>query len=484
MRKPAAPAPGHTPGDDQPPDWPDEWVRSLSDDSLTQTSSAAIFQRGKAYARSGAVEVLDEDAMPEPAVRAQVTGSMRYSTEVWIEDDDIAGSCDCTHASGGWFCKHQLALALVWRDRRAGSAPSDQAPTHMPLQRGSKDLGGAEAGRRALHDFLHNQGAALLADKLLELAHRDADIDLELQHWRKASGLGEEPAAAKHLIGEMLATGSDFVTWNESASYVRRAEAALPLLQQARQRDAAGAVALCLHAMRCVWHVLQQADDSNGDIGELCQAMGTEWVLSLQAAGPQEAGFGDIYLQVQLEDPFGCFDAAPAEAAMGGAALARYRDLLGLRWRHARNGVLALKAEHAARMARQRGRGPVYDDSAERGLRLWTLERLHLAQLQAAGQVDEALAVLREDLTDEYRHSAVVRFLEQHGRFREAFAQATQNCKAFPDNWRLQDDLLRCHERESLTAEAPLLRRQQFEREPGVERFLRKTASTSRVSSA
>jgi hypothetical protein len=84
--------------------------------------------------------------------------------------------------------------------------------------------------------------------------------------------------------------------------------------------------------------------------------------------------------------------------------------------------------------------------------------------------VDEVPAVLREDLTEAHAHSQVISHLEKHGRFREAFAQVEQGCKAFPDDWCLQDDFLRRYERDGWTAEALALRRQQFERGPGVER--------------
>ena len=59
MSKPAARQDDEAPSKVQPPAWPGEWVRALGDASLRQSSSAAIFQRGKAYATSGAVEVVD-----------------------------------------------------------------------------------------------------------------------------------------------------------------------------------------------------------------------------------------------------------------------------------------------------------------------------------------------------------------------------------------------------------------------------------------
>ncbi len=399
MGKPGVRREDEAPSEVQPPTWPDEWVRALGDASLRQSSSAAIFQRGKAYATSGAVEVVNEDPMPEPALHAQVTGTDTYTTEVWIEDDAVAGSCDCPNAEDGWFCKHQVAVALVWRDRLAGHAVPSNASAPKRVS-GVKRARTAEQKRQALHDFLHGQEGATLADKLLELADRDHDIARELQQWRKASELSNDPAELKTLISEMLAPGRGFIAWDESASYVRRAEAVLPLLEQARTRDAGAAVALCLHALRRAWGVLQQADDSDGEIGGLCQAIGAEWVLSLKAAGPQKASFGDTYLQVQLDDPFGCFDAAAAEAAIGEPAMTRYRSAVAERWRQAKDAALALKAEHAAKVANRKGRAPVYERTSEHDLSLWTLERLHLAQLEATGQVDEARAVLRVDLSD------------------------------------------------------------------------------------
>jgi len=85
--------------------WPGEWRQALSDAALQQASSATIFQRAKAYVASGAVEVVGEDPMPEPALRGEVAGTDTYTTEVWIEDDAVAGACDCPHAEEGWFCK-------------------------------------------------------------------------------------------------------------------------------------------------------------------------------------------------------------------------------------------------------------------------------------------------------------------------------------------------------------------------------------------
>ncbi len=214
-----------------------------------------------------------------------------------------------------------------------------------------------------------------------------------------------------------------------------------------------------------------QADDSNGEIGDLARAIAAEWVAALQGAGAQPAAFGDTYLRVQLDDPFGCFDQQAAEDAIGVAALNRYRSALAGQWRAAKDAVLAQRTERAAK-ATARKRGAVdWLQRDGRETRLDTLEHLQLVQLERMGDVDGALAVLREDLSEPHKFRAVTSFLEKHGRLREAFANAESACRAFPDDWHLQEDLLRCYERDGWTAEEYMLRRRQFEAEPSLERF-------------
>lgn len=453
-------------------------IAALSDSALRRASSAAIFQRGKTYATSGAVQVLSEEPGDTPAIYAQVAGSDTYETEVWIHEGEVEGACDCANAQDGWFCKHQVALALVWRERLSGEAPAVDDEARMTVQAGAKRARTVQDRRQALQEFLQAQGAAVLAGRLLDLADRDHEIARELQQWRKLSETSDgtaDPKALKALVTEILSPGQGFVSWRESHAYVHRAEAVLPLLAQARAQDPAGAVVLCLQAMRRGWAVLMQADDSDGNIGGLIQAIGAEWVAALQRAGPQPAAFGDTYLQLLLDDPFGCFDTAAAEAAMGQPALTRYRKALAERWRQAKDATAAAKAEHDELMTQagaRRQRPPPTERDTERNVRLWTLERMHLAQLDAMGDVDGALAVMRGDLSEAAGYHQVTEYLERHGRLREAFANTELGCKAFPEDSRLQEDLLRCYERDGWVEEVLALRRRRFDDSPSVERYL------------
>lgn len=452
----------------------DARVEALSDDALRHASNKAIFQRGRTYASAGTVAVSSEESGDTPAIYATVTGSEPYATEVWIHEGEVSGTCDCANDQDGWFCKHQVALALVWRDRLTGQTPAIDEVARKTVQASAQRAQTVRDREQALKDFLHTQPASALAERLLDLAERDHEVARELQQWRKLSESPQTPADLKALVSDILSPGRDFLSWRETHGYVHRAQAVLPLLAQTRSRDPAVAAALCLHAMRRGWAVLLQADDSDGDIGDLVRSIGEQWVQALQQMGPQPAGFGDTYLQLLLDDPFGCFDTAAAEAAMGAAALARFRKALASRWREAKDAVRAQRAALEALVAKAaaKGRRPPYQPpDREADMRLWTLERMHLRQLEADGDIDGALAVMREDLQRTGDYHRVTEFLERHGRLREAFINAEQACKAKPDDERLQEDLLRCYDRDGWVEEAYLLRRRRFDTSPSVERY-------------
>jgi hypothetical protein len=317
--------------------------------------------------------------------------------------------------------------------------------------------------RTALHEFLRAQPAAALAERLIDLADQFTDIEQLLRMWQKTTSVASAPGELRALVTEALSVRGPFLPLNEVRGWVLQAEAVLPLLRDARERDARSAADIALHALRRSWAATQKADDSNGEIGGLCSAIAEEWVACLRAAGEQPASFGDTWLRVQLDDPFGCVAPEAVEDLMGHAALARYRKLLAAEW---------AKARGASPDSGASGNRPVRSRFLdETDYRLRTIERLHVAQLDKTGDLEGALAVLRSDLSEPRRCLEVTRFLEAHGRLRDAFASAEDAWRRFPEDWQIQEALLGAYERDGWLAEAHALRRSQFERQPGVQRY-------------
>jgi hypothetical protein len=453
----------------------------LEDAALRGASSKAVFERGGTYARSGAVSALTPLTGSDPGVRARVAGTRPYEVEVWLAEGNVEGSCDCPNGSDGWFCKHQVAVALVWRDELAGREPTLDPAAQKNVQATAKRAQTVRDRRQALAEFLNRQSAADLAARLMALADREPGLHRELQQWRKLDQATENPEDLKRLLTDILDPGRDFVSWQEVATYVHRAFAAVPLLQRVVGRTPEAAIGLAAHAMRRSWAAIERVDDSGGSVGELCRAIGAQYVAALETAGPRPADYGETYLKLCLDEPCGCFDAAAAEAALGAAALQRFRKHLAAQWREAKTVAMEQHAQRKAQRASSRTGRAIHTALLDRGydIRLSTLERLHLAQLEAAGDVDGVLDVLRADLSSPWDFHRLTDALERFGRTREAFANAEHAIKTFPDDERLQDDMLRSYERDGWLAETLILRRRRFDAAPSVQRYVETLAAAA-----
>jgi uncharacterized Zn finger protein len=429
--------------------WPAEWLEAISDASLIKASSSAIFARAKEYANSESIEITDEAPYPEPTLWAQVLGTHRYETSVWIEADRIAGECDCPNAQDGWFCKHQVALAMVWRESLASNGASVGAAQARRASRQER--------RQSLEEFLYAQDARTLADKLLSFAEHDRQFASALRQWHKHATARGTPAELKSLITDALEPQYGYMDYGQIAAYVQRAESVILLLEQACERDPQSAVELAIHALRCGWQTIEQADDSDGEISGLCMRYGEELLEILQTADDQPEAFGKTYLQLILEDPIGCFDAAAIEEAIGPAALESYRRTLASQWRKGHDKYLAERAKAKK--------------TPHKSYELSHLQRLHLAELERAGEVESVLDVLKEDLTDAGAYETLARFLERHGRQREAFAAAEAAYRKYPDNWRAEATLLEFYQRDGWHREAFELLEKRFGKSPDLSNY-------------
>lgn len=404
---------------------------TLDDGALRHAAGNTVFERGQTYWRGGAVDTLRADARD---ARAGVRGSEPYEVQLRLDGGLLLGTCSCPHAAAGAFCKHQVAVALAWRAQLEGRRPRRSAEARAQVEAVAQRSRQRHERRAALAAFLQAQPAGALAAHLLARADDDPGLERELQAWRQAAGAAPDPRARRAAIDELLRTGRGGIDWPQAGPYARRARAVLPLLSTP---DAAE------HALRLVWRVLAQADDSDGEIGGLASEIGAAWVAALQATGPQPAAYGEHYLALQLDDPYDCFDAVAAEQAIGPAALARYREALAAAWRR-RGGSVARRAQ---------------------------IEGLHLARLEADGDVAGALAVLRRT-PDESQRRRLVDLLARHGRWDEACTEAAQLAAAHPDDLhhaRRHAEVLAAAGR---AADAFAVRRALFERRPEVRDWL------------
>ena len=248
------------------------WVDALSDAVLQGLAGEAVFHRGEGYARDGSVREPEMSPLEEGeriALEAAVQGSERYEVRVAIgRHDQLQGRCDCPHAGDGFFCKHQVALSLVLRGVLLGEAPNGGELTHTESPANKR---AQTQARKAidLQAFLKAQPADALAGRLWDWAQGDRKLMADLKAWAAQSQAGNDPTALQTAITELLRDRRDFLDWRESAEYARRTEKLLDWLRPWLQKNPAVCLDLCDHTLRRLYKVLEHADDSGGELGDL-----------------------------------------------------------------------------------------------------------------------------------------------------------------------------------------------------------------------
>lgn len=85
----------------------------ISPDSLRALGSDQSYERGLAYANDGRVGTVSQHGR---TVRATVAGREPYGVRLDLDenDDALTGHCSCPMGAEGAFCKHCVAVAIVW----------------------------------------------------------------------------------------------------------------------------------------------------------------------------------------------------------------------------------------------------------------------------------------------------------------------------------------------------------------------------------
>ncbi|MES2948977.1 MAG: SWIM zinc finger family protein [Pseudomonadota bacterium] len=451
-------------------------ANALCDAALLELAGAAVFARGQAYAGDDAVqdaELSYPNDGQEIALRATVEGTQQYSVEVVVtEGDDVQGDCDCPHAQDGYFCKHQVALALVLRGMLGGETPPSDPVAQKKLA-ASTQRAKAQANKRvSLQDFVKKQSAADLAQRLWAWAEADGDLMADLKAWAAQDQARDNPKALTEAITELLHSRREFLDWRECASYVHRAEKVLPLLEPWLKKDPVRLRELCDHALRCLFEVAEDADDSDGEIGDLMQRV-MDLMLDALQAQPPEAAWLDCWFSLQQADPFGLWSERTVIDAAGPAVQAQFAKRAKQDWQDwAARHRAAASAPNIGKAVASRNRiaasMPIadrYDPERE------NLRRRYLDCVEREGDPLALIEAMRNSAERAHEFSNLVACCEKHGKLREAMEHALLAHQKFPDDWRVEADVLRCYERESCTEEALLIRRRQFEKTPDVEHY-------------
>jgi len=330
--------------------------------------------------------------------------------------------------------------------------------------------------RQGLQDFLQQQDAADLAQRLWAWAQSDSELMADLTAWAARSRSHGDPQTMKKVVADLLANREP-LDWRESAAYASRAEKALPLIESVLAHDPEQARALCEHALRRIYLVCDEADDSGGEISEVMDQL-MELLLRCLRAAPPAANWLDDWFNLMQADPWGLWNEPAVLAAAGGAVQQAYQSKAAEEWqdwvaRHPPAVTTTADGGKGRRGASQRqsavsavaGQGGRFDYQREQ------LRRRYLDVLKSQGDKQAVIDLMRSSLTDAAEHSELVAYYESLGKKDEALAQARAATRLYPNDWRCEQDLLRRCERGGWHEEALVIRRRQVEHMPDVEHY-------------
>jgi len=451
------------------------WLAALSDATLTRLAGPTVLGRGKTYARDGSVREPEMSALQgreRIALAAQVQGSERYDVRVAIDDRAaLLGACNCPHAADGFFCKHQVALALVLRDVVSGLAFSagDAVPDAPAIP-------GAPVKTRKANDlqaFIKTQSAEALSARLWAWAQRDRHLMADLKAWAVQTQAVDDPKALQTAITELLRDRRDFLDWRESVQYASRAEKVLDWLRPWLVRDPSACLDLCDHSLRRLYKIMEHADDSGGEIGDLVGDVMGLYADAVEAVQPPATWLAR-WFDLMTADPFGLWRETEVLTRAGPAAQAAYAQKASAEWH---SWVQAHPKPSSPPPGRRGVGGASVPTDRERS----RLRGRYLRSLRLQDDPRALLEAMTASADPANEWVEVVELCEAQGWFREAMQWAMHARKLFPDDGRTEDALLRAYERDGWDDEALLIRRRQLQQQPTDERYLACLAAAERA---
>ncbi len=383
---------------------------------LLDITERRYYERGLAYAEEQRVALGKVEAL---CVSATVGGSEDYRVQLAWRDGALHGDCDCPIGQREEFCKHQVAVALIW----ARAAADSSAP---PRSGRSKATPAAENPQQLLQRWLATQSSQALQTLVLELA--DSDHDLRRLLLSRAHLSNAPPQDWRKALSALLGR-KRFMDYRDSASFAQRLAPLHGLLEQARQRDPAAALDLHEYAFKRLLALYEECDDSSGRLGDRLRALAHAHPEFAQATGVQNL-------------PKRLFELRMLDQWTLLPPLQHYRALLGSA------GIAAL--EHAALQA-------LHADATPGNAR-FLAEALLEETARCGGSVDSMLQWFASRCRNGWDHLKMAQRCGEHGRERQAIEWLERGTKADPNEPRILAALAQTYTREGFAEDALELR--------------------------
>ena len=409
---------------------------------LRRMAGARSFERGEGYFADERVRALAEQ---DGTVTATVRGTRDYRVSLWAEDGRIEYACTCPVGDDGAFCKHGVAVGLVWLT--PGGA-SRRGPKKTPRPLVTMD---------DVRAFLAGQDKNALVDLLMVQAKEDDRLRQRLVlKVAKKSPRGLDLATYRKAI-DLAMDAEGFVDYGGAYDYAQGIEAAIDSIEELlKDGHAAEVIELAEHALAAAEDAMGSVDDSDGNMGGILERLQALHHKACKKAQPDPEVLARRLFVWELRTDWDTFFGAAAT----------YADVLG------KKGLAAYRALAEAEWARVPTLGPGRDDPGKYGKR-FRITHIMETLARESGDVETLVAVKSRDLSSAYAYLQIAETYKQARRHDLALEWAERGVRAFPERTdsRLREFLAEEYHRRKRHDEAMTLVWGQFAESPGLDQY-------------
>ena len=407
------------------------WSEVLNRKTLRDLAGGRSYSAGEQYASAGYVSGL---VVGERTITAQVEGTERYRVKLlYTRGEPLSGDCSCPYADEGNFCKHCVAVGLVYLDTDPDTLPP----------------GGAWDGIRK---YLKSLPPADLVTLLMAQVEKDGDLQEELLlKVAQSAPNGPNIAALQKAIDRAIAV-PDYLDYDEMSGYADGVERVVrslaDLLKSGFAKETRNLAEYAIGELR---GAMNEVDDSNGEVGGVWQHLHSLHLeASLQAPAPPQE-LADWLFQRELTSDWDIDvewqDYLPALSKVGEAAFRR-------------------KAETMWATVPQRNASDKRSYSSD----FYRITHLMESLARTDNDPHRLIEIKKRDLSSPYHYLQIAELYEEIGNKNAALDWAEQGKSAFPDS-RLLDFLVAQYTARNRFAEAYQILWESFVRAPGLTHY-------------
>ena len=421
----------------------------ISKAQLKELTDSRSWERGIDYHQQGRVISLLED---RNTLIAKVAGTQNYNVKLRVEDGELDGSCDCPMGDAGVFCKHCVAVGLMYLE--GGVASTKQMSSG---QKAKSKKSKPAVTLDDVREYLSAQETSALVEIIVEQMMEDDKLRERLMFKAaRSKQKGPDLEFFEQTINQATNTRG-FVDYEAAYGFAGRIGNVVDCMDELLADGfAQEVVELTEHALGRVEKALGEMDDSDGYMTPILERLQEIHHKACAKAKPDPEALAGRLFNWELTTDWDTFGGAAETYAdvLREKGLTVYRNLAEAEWAK----VPALKPGQMER---------AYDH------RRYRLTSIMEALACVDDGVESLVAVQSRDLSSEYRFLQIAQTYIDAGKPDQALEWAEKGLQAFPENTdsRLREFLADQYHRRKRHSEAMQLIWANFADHPHPEKY-------------